>query len=566
MKFDLFYQSSFIGSTTNLEINEAVANLKLHILELVEVNNLDNLTLILKNYGIVSSEAFNALTFGDLGLAEKNTYDIIVINKEKDNTFEFDLKEGNFNNKQSTCFLLSFCTKFINNQESKINQPCFNIENKDFCLCCAAVCQRKLSFYDESKNSLQSKEFICECTKSNLKCFFNNIEVSSILEDPVIEYKNEVHKEEVDKANISLNTYKKFKEQQLLKEKTLNRVFDFERSYNYSMTRIQAYDKPEVIDALKLLFKDELLNKLREKAKEEYNEYTKFILTGSGFSEYNLRKHNEAIKFRNDISSSKKLDLDDCFIKALLHWFKNDFFSWCDAPICNNSDCKSKNIKGKYSKTDTPNEEEKQGQASRVEIFDCPNCGSQLRFPRYNNPINLITSRTGRCGEWANLFGAIISFFGYNTRFVENFEDHVWNEYYSKHQKRWIHLDSCENAYDTPLVYEQGWGRNMTFIIACSKDGMYDVTRRYVKDFEVINERRSNANKISLEKQLLNVNNYLRSSMDFKIIEEILERDEKEKLELENKLDLLDQLENKDNFKERESGSVDWKKQRGEMK
>ena len=33
-------------------------------------------------------------------------------------------------------------------------------------------------------------------------------------------------------------------------------------------------------------------------------------------------------------------------------------------------------------------------------------------------------------------------------------EDHVFTEYYSEREERWIHMDACENEYDKPLLYE----------------------------------------------------------------------------------------------------------------
>jgi peptide-N4-(N-acetyl-beta-glucosaminyl)asparagine amidase len=40
-------------------------------------------------------------------------------------------------------------------------------------------------------------------------------------------------------------------------------------------------------------------------------------------------------------------------------------------------------------------------------------------------------------------------------------------------------MDSCENAYDTPLLYEGGWGKKLNYVIAVSKDEWVDVTPRY---------------------------------------------------------------------------------------
>ena len=128
------------------------------------------------------------------------------------------------------------------------------------------------------------------------------------------------------------------------------------------------------------------------------------------------------------------LSFRDAFIVELLKWFKHEFFSWCDKPNCASTKCCfSKEIHpeaaaGKTVRTNPPNmqcvgmghpsDEERQFGASRVELYSCTACSCQTRFPRYNDPVKLLETKRGRCGEFANAFSLICRALNYETRSV----------------------------------------------------------------------------------------------------------------------------------------------------
>ena len=166
--------------------------------------------------------------------------------------------------------------------------------------------------------------------------------------------------------------------------------------------------------------------------------------------------------------------LDDCLVMELLDWFKTSFFKWVDSPPC---DTCGGGTHHAGSADPTPAEETWGG--GRVETHRCDTCGTLTRFPRYNHPGKLLETRRGRCGEWANCFTLCCRALGFEARYVLDWTDHVWTEVYSVGQRRWLHCDPCENCCDKPLLYEQGWGKKLTYVLAFSKDEVQDVTWRY---------------------------------------------------------------------------------------
>ncbi|OMP03360.1 Transglutaminase-like protein [Corchorus capsularis] len=181
-----------------------------------------------------------------------------------------------------------------------------------------------------------------------------------------------------------------------------------------------------------------------------------------------------------------KIEKDHAFLLQLLFWFFKSF-SWVDeeSPCC---DTCGKETTNQGTGTALPSEI--QYGATIVEIYRCNHCSRVTRFPRYNDPVKLVEMRKGRCGEWVSCFTLYCRAFGYESRVVLDFTGHNWTECYSEVLGRWMHLDPCEAEYDKQLLYE-GWDKKLNYVIAISKDGVYDVTKHYTSNWDEVLSRRT---------------------------------------------------------------------------
>ncbi|CAN4108595.1 unnamed protein product [Withania somnifera] len=252
-----------------------------------------------------------------------------------------------------------------------------------------------------------------------------------------------------------------------------------------------------------------------------------------------------------------KVEQDHAFLLQLLFWFKQSF-RWVNAPPCDSCGNETRN-----QGMGVPNSSETLYGASRVEIYWCNSCSNITRFPRYNDPLQLLETRKGRCGEWANCFTLYCRAFGYDSRLILDFTDHVWTECFSPSLGRWMHLDPCEGIYDNPLLYEKGWKKSLNYVFAIAKDGVHDVTKRYTRKWPEVLSRRNIISEPSLAAVLSDITRALRKTLSAEVISALEERDRTEMDVIEKELYCKD--DGSVSLPGRLSGDKEWRIARSEF-
>jgi hypothetical protein len=416
---------------------------------------------------------------------------------------------------------MTVCSKiFI---DTPCEQPSYRCQDKIICFACAATCRLP----EEVIARASSEEIVCQCSQiSNRECLFavrsnsNAEKVSGKLKALMLESMRNSNRQILERVRRAQNAI------QLHRGSSLNKQIQFASRLEAGLQGVELYEDPLLQDKAR---RHVPVKELEEKAK----------------------------KNPTDPSHGPK----DEFIIQLLDWFKKSFFTWVNEPPC--SVCRgTTKLLGRVP----PNADEKMWLAVIVELYQCTQCQTQTRFPRYNHPEKLLETRRGRCGEFANCFTFICRSLGFDVRHVVDWTDHVWTEVYSEHKQRWVHCDACENKYDTPLLYEVGWGKKLSYVIAFSAEEVVDVTRRYTRKWQEVRTRRNEVSEEWLSTNLEHLNETkLRQISNTERRAFVLRRRLQEQKELESyeKETTPTQLKRGED-EGRISGSQDWKLQRGE--
>lgn len=173
----------------------------------------------------------------------------------------------------------------------------------------------------------------------------------------------------------------------------------------------------------------------------------------------------------------------------------------------------------------SPEDDTDAGVCVYAELRRCRDCSSTAQpffeYARMHGPLALLGTRNsrswvmGQCEEFSRAGYALLASLGYTARYVLDFTDHVWVEVRLPNSTgglEWVHADPSEGVLDSPLMYEKGWGKQLTMIFAFTPWSVEHVTARYTADYQASQLRRGIPEE-ALEKVLAEVNERLKHEL-----------------------------------------------------
>ncbi len=105
---------------------------------------------------------------------------------------------------------------------------------------------------------------------------------------------------------------------------------------------------------------------------------------------------------------------------------------------------------------------------------------------RPHQPVRIFAKRFGRCGEYADFTSAICRIALIPCTNISSIStDHTWNEFW---EDGWVSTEPVNGYLNSPLVYENGWGKVFGTVFEERSDGLFTpVTERYSEGLATIN-------------------------------------------------------------------------------
>lgn len=163
-------------------------------------------------------------------------------------------------------------------------------------------------------------------------------------------------------------------------------------------------------------------------------------------------------------------------VTFLLDWFKQRYFTSNELPVINCHFC------------DNPTEYRKQAKVTLSErnegaiytyLFRCKSCGAHTRKPHFLKANKIDSQGFMTRDDSVFLFLSLLRAVNVDCRIVVIPPKLYFLEFWSEEQKKYMHIDPFQCAYDCPLIYERAWQMKVRFAIAVCEFACTDVTPKY---------------------------------------------------------------------------------------